>query len=297
MIFECVINVSVGNDHSELDSLFASSLSQNCLVDVHKDSDHNRSVFTFASKELGVIFRDAKALIDESFKSFDIAMHEGVHPRIGIVDVLPFVMYDERNGSLDLSNENEFLNDVKCFAEEIHKDFNVPIFFYDFVHEDQIRTLPEIRRNAFVNFAPNIGANEPHEKYGAIALGIRNPLVAINVNLHSKDLDLAKKLSKEIRESNGGVKGVRALGLELKSQNMVQVSMNIFDLEQANVGDVCVTVRNMAKDFDVESDVELVGLIPKFHFEKLSSEFLQWSKLTETSTVENHLSQVQPAEE
>ena len=296
MIFESVINVSAVSGHSALDSLFPIESDQHSCIDIHSDTDHNRSVFTFASRELESIFRDARLLIDESFKNFDINFHAGVHPRIGIVDVLPFVLYDEVSGPIDLSKEESFAEKIKKFALEINKEFEVPIFFYDFLAEDQIHTLPEIRKNAFIKFAPHMGKNEPHEKYGAIALGIRNPLVAINVNLDSKDLDLAKQLAKEIRESSGGVKGVRALGLKLDSQNKVQVSMNIVDLNQANVGDVCVTVRNMALDFGVSSEVELVGLIPKFHFEKLSPEFLQWSKLTETSTVENYLSQVQPAE-
>lgn len=296
MIFECVINVSASGGHSALDSQFTSKTSPHSCIDIHSDVDHNRSVFTFASRDLDLIFRDSKALIDESFKSFDISYHSGVHPRIGIVDVLPFVKYDEESGPIDLSNEDRFIEKIKTFALEINRKFDVPIFFYDFLHEDQVRTLPEIRKNAFIKFAPDVGKKVAHEKYGAIALGIRNPLVAINVNLDSNDLDLAKQLAKEIRESSGGVKGVRALGLELKSRNKVQVSMNIIDLNHANVADVCITVRNMALDFEVSSEVELVGLLPKFHYEKLSSEFLSWSGLTETSTVENYLSQVQPAE-
>lgn len=292
MIFHCAINVSASEDNIVNDlrnDICNSAFPQNSLIDIHSDNDHNRSVFTFASRHLEKVFNDAQKLVEQSFENFDIAIHEGVHPRIGIIDVLPFVKYDETNGVLDTQNDTKFLDSVKFFAQQIYDEFEVPIFFYDFASAGEVQSLPDIRKNAFKEIEPNIGANEPHERYGAIALGVRNPLVAINVNLVSTDLKLAKSIAKTVRESNGGVKGVRALGLELKSENMVQVSMNIVDLNKANVGDVCITVRNIASDFDVKSEVELVGLIPRFHFEKLSDDFLDWSGITEKSTIEFHI--------
>ena len=289
MIFESVINISAGDELGALALIKKSVSSQKSLIDIHSDIDHNRSVFTFASKNLDEVMRDAHSLISSSFECLDISSHNGVHPRIGVVDVIPFVIYDEEIGIIDITSQYKFIDEVKHFANEIYSTFKVPIFFYDFINEEAVRTLPEIRKHAFKGILPNIGMSKPHNRYGAIALGIRQPLVAINVDIMTNDLLAAKAIAKQMRESSGGIAGVRALGLPISSQEKVQVSMNIVDLDKVNAGDVCIRVKNIASDLGFESSVELVGMIPKFHFDQLSKEFLDWSKLDSSCIIENKI--------
>ena len=287
MIYECVINVSESKNSKILNEI-STKINENVLLDIHKDDDHNRSVFTLGSKNLQEIFSETKSLINSCFQNLDVNLHDGVHPRIGVVDVVPFVMYDENIGIINIDEQSEFLNSIQNFGKQINKVFEVPIFYYDFASNKK-HTLPQIRKFGFNDIEPDVGKNKPHEKYGAIAMSARQPLIAINVNLDSNDLEVAKSIAKLVRESSGGIPGVRALGLNLHSQSKVQVSMNIVDLKKANAGDVCVTVRNIAKDFGTDGEVELVGLRPKFHFETFSNEFLRWSNLDENGTIESRI--------
>lgn len=287
MIFESVINISVGNDLKAFNEIYNSVISQKSLVDVHRDVDHNRSVFTIASNNLSEVFHTCELLIEASFSNLDYSVHEGEHPRIGIVDVIPFVKYDEILGLINYETDLDFKNDVIDFAKKINSSYETPIFFYDYACTGEIITLPQIRKNAFKNLKANIGKNVSHSKYGAIALGIRNPLIAINVDLLTTDISIAKNIASTIRESNGGYKGVRALGIKLESQNRVQVSMNIVDLASANAGEICLKVKELATQANIQSEVELVGLIPKYHFDILSQDFLNWADLDINCTVEN----------
>lgn len=291
MIYECVVNIS-SCDNSLLVSKLENAVSEtenSILCDVHSDIDHNRSVFTFVSRDFISLKNIVKIFIEFCFSILDIRDHIGVHPRIGVVDVIPFVVYDEDIGEIDYAKYPEYIYSIHSFAESISSEFCVPIFLYDYADTKNQQTLPDIRKFAFNSIKPDIGNNFPHEQYGAIALGIRKPLIAINVNLESNDLSIAKRIAFDIRESSGGYKGVRSLGLNLNSKNSVQVSINIIDLLQTNISDVCLQVKKVADELNIKSSVELVGLIPKYHFVKLSAEFLEWSGLNENSIVENYV--------
>ena len=288
MIYESVINISAGNSIAKYKNVVSCITSSESLINTHFDVDHNRAVFTFASHDFDLVKKGAKKLINSSFENIDIITHSGVHPQIGVVDVVPFVKYDESGSEIDYTNEVEFVNKVQDFAVNINKEYDLPIFFYDYASK-QHNSLPSVRKHCFSLIKPDLGKLFPNPRLGSMSLGIRHPLIAINVNLHTQKLDTAKMIAKKIRESSGGHLGVRALGLSLPSQDMMQVSMNIFDIHKAKTDSICLEVRDLAEELNIKSDLELVGLIPKFHFETFSSEFIAWSNLNEESTIEFHL--------
>lgn len=270
MIFECVINVSEGKDKSGLEKI-ADFVGKE-VIDIHSDNDHNRTVYTLASRNLNELKKAAQALTSKVFEDFTFDGHIGVHPRLGLIDVVPFVSYDEVN-FVPTNNTIKAAIDFGTWAKE---KFGVEIYFYDFASESKT-TLPSIRKRESTNLK------------NAICVGARPPLVAINVNIQSSDLSFAKSIAKNIRESSGGLPGVRAIGLELPSKNIVQVSMNIVDLEIGNTENASFKIKEIAEGAGKFSEVELVGLVPRFHYDTWSDKFLEWSGLTPTCTVENRL--------
>ena len=198
-----------------------------------------------------------------------IADHDGVHPYVGALDVVPFVALGgtrvEQAQAADAARE---------FGRWWAESHDVPVFLYDDA-DPAGRDLPHIRRHAFRSRAPDFGPGAPHPTLGATAVGARRPLVAINVLLVTRDVAVARRIAREIRESDGGLPGVRSLGLMLASQNRPQVSMNLVDLDRTGIEDACLTVRDLAQreHTDVAS-VEVVGLVPRRELDRCSDEFL-----------------------
>jgi len=160
------------------------------------------------------------------------------------------------------------------------------VFFYDDADPDN-RALPAVRRDAFKTRRPDFGPDAPHPALGATAVGARKPLVAINLVLVTPDVTVARRVAREIRERDGGLPGVRALGLMLESLGRSQVSMNLVDLDRTGIEDACVAGRELARreQTDVAS-VELVGLVPRADLDRCSGEFLAWAGLDASATVE-----------
>ena len=283
MIYECVINISEGTN-VDLVAMIASAGGE-CVRDVHSDVDHNRSVLTIASQEIEEVTASAFGVVRTAIEHLEIDRHLGVHPRLGIVDVVPFVSYD--NAGVEPSQK--IIEAAQNFGAKVHEEFHIPIFFYDEASSEK-RTLPFIRKNAFSSIAPDLGNNMAHRTAGAMCIGAREPLVAVNITLETKDLALAQSIARTVRESSGGIKGVRAIGLLLENQNSVQVSMNIVDVVNVNTGEICEEVRAIADAHNVASSVELVGLVPQKQFEMWSHSFLNWSGLDVSCTVEQRLS-------
>ena len=271
MIYECVINVSNGQDELTLESL-ANNIGKTCL-DVHIDFDHNRSVFTLGGFNLNEVFESAQFLVERCYESFNFENHDGVHPRLGLVDVVPFISYDEETTIPSKETIEASIN----FGHWASEKYSTQIFFYDYASPEKV-TLPYIRKNAI----------HDSSAYGSMCIGAREPLLAINVNVDSCDLFLATNIAKAIRESSGGIKGVRAIGLKLSSQKKVQVSMNIVNTVDVNAGEVCLEIKRSALPNDCE--VELVGLVPMHQYEKWDNEFISWSNIDESFTVESRLS-------
>ncbi len=283
MIYECVINVSIAKEKALLDRVIDSAGDE--CIDVHQDLDHNRSVITLGSYSLSNVAESAYNVVEASIEKYEIANHKGVHPRLGIVDVVPFISYDETS----VKPTAETILASHEIGSKVHENFNIPIFYYDYASELKT-TLPYIRKNAFDKIKPDLGENSANEKFGTICIGAREPLIAINVNFDANDLTLAKKLAKNVRESTGGFKGVRAIGLELYSQNKSQVSMNIVDTKNVNLEEVLNHIIDSSDELDIKSEVELVGLMPQYVFETLSSDFRNDHGFSAKDTVEYRLS-------
>ncbi len=278
-MLECVPNVSEGRRPDVLDALAAACGPS--LLDVHDDLDHHRSVFTLAGPGMRDAETAASALARAAAEHVDLSVHDGVHPRLGVIDVVPFCALDE---------DHEVAADAAlAFAEWIAVDLEVPVFLYD--DADPLRrSLPELRRSAFSTRRPDLGPAEPHPRLGATAVGARPPLIAVNCWLDTNDLLVAREVARSVRETDGGLPGVRALGLLLESEDVVQVSMNLIDLPVTGLEDAVAAVRRDADrdGFDV-TKVEVVGLLPAAELERCSAEFRAWAGLGDDLTIEGRL--------
>ncbi|MGI8795920.1 MAG: glutamate formimidoyltransferase [Acidimicrobiia bacterium] len=278
-MLECVVNVSEGRRHDVLDAIGGAC--ERSLLDVHADPDHHRSVFTLA----GPAERDAEAaarsLARAVAERLDVSSHEGVHPRLGALDVVPFVALD---GDTFVA-----VDAARAFAEWIAEELGVPAFLYGDADRDG-RSLPDARRDAFTRRRPDHGPAHPHPRLGAVAVGARPPLVAVNCDLDRDDVILAREIAAQVRDRDGGLPGVRALGFELASRGRAQVSMNVTRLPVCGVERACTAVRRLAYEggADVEG-VELVGLVPAAELERCTPEFVAWSGIGPDQTIEARL--------
>lgn len=262
-----VPNVSEGRD-----ALTIRALADACRVpgvsvlDVHSDADHNRSVLTLAGEPLAL--QDALvALAGECIDRIDIRRQRGVHPRVGALDVLPLVAHDP--AQLPLATETAL-----GVGARLGDELNLPVFRYGEIASDPARTRPrDFRRGGLDELAhivdegelvPDAGPPRLHPSAGAVLLGVRGPLIALNVWLPDADIAIARAIADRVREAGGGLTGVRALGLYLPEAGMVQVSMNIEDYVAAPVPAVIAAVRREAERLGTwAGDAELVGLIPR----------------------------------
>jgi glutamate formiminotransferase len=279
-VLECVPNVSEGRDRAALGALAAACGPS--LLDLHHDADHHRSVFTLAGPGARDVEPAVRALALEVVTRVDLEQHEGVHPRFGALDVVPFV-------ALDPTGHAVAVEAAQAFGAWAVDELETPVFFYGHADEHE-RTLPSLRSTAFRSRAPDLVPTSARRGAGAIAVGARPLLVAINCELDRSDLTLARRIASKIRERDGGLPGVRALGLQLASRDRVQVSMNLVDLSSTGVQAACEAVRVLAQDAGAEvTDVELVGLVPAAELARCTAEFLAWSGLDHTRTIEHRL--------
>ncbi len=295
-MLECVVNISEGRRPDVVAALAAAC--ESALIDVHTDPDHNRSVLTLAGRR-DEVAEAAIALARLAVERIDLSAHSGVHPRLGAVDVVPFVPLDlsEARGrvaggppTLDGAGEA-----ARVWGERAAKELGVPVFLYG-TADPARRALPDLRRTAFRERRPDFGPSEPHPTAGAMAVGARPVLVAINCELAggggglAADLAVARAVAAEVRERDGGLPGVRALGFALESKGRAQVSMNLTDLASTGVEAACAAVRRAATERggDVTA-VELVGLLPAAELERCSEAFLAWSGLSAARTIEARL--------
>lgn len=231
-MLECVINISEGTRLDVVETIGRAAGRE--LLDVHTDADHNRSVLTVVGEQT------ARAVAAATVLTLDLGRHEGVHPRIGVLDVVPFV-------PLGTSTLDDAVAARDRFARWAGDTLGVPCFVYG-----PERSLPDIRRGAWTDLAPTTGPDHPHPTAGAIAVGARPVLVAYNVWLAEPDLDLARAVARDVRGP-----GIRTLGLAVGDE--VQVSMNLID----------PLVVGPAAAYDAVADrapvarAELVGLVPE----------------------------------
>ncbi|MEX1026010.1 MAG: glutamate formimidoyltransferase [Planctomycetota bacterium] len=264
-LIECVPNVSEGRDPRVLraleDAVRATGAS---LLDASMDPDHHRAVLTFVGLR-GDVLDAALGVLDEAIASVDLTRHDGVHPRIGALDVCPFIGVDA-----DPAVVRRLAHDFgACAAER-----GLPVFFYgDAALVEARRQLPALRpgggRRLLADLGrvpgllPDLGPTRPHPTAGAIAVGVRDFLIAFNVDLETDDLLIARRIAGRVRESGGGLPAVRALGLPLASEGRVQVSMNLCDWRRTGLARAFDAVADAAREHGVRvHSSELIGLAP-----------------------------------
>jgi glutamate formiminotransferase len=261
-VLECVVNVSEGRDLRVVDRIAAAAGPS--LLDVHSDPWHHRSVLTLAG---ALVEEAARAVAAEAVATIDLRRHEGVHPRLGAVDVVPFVPL--RGSSLE-----DAVDARNRFASWAGEELGLPCFYYG-----PERSLPDVRRRAFRSLAPDTGPAEPHPTAGACAVGARPVLVAYNLWLTSDaDVALARRVAATIRGPS-----VRALGLDLGGR--AQVSCNLIEPHVVGPAQVYDAVARLAP---IER-AELVGLVPNSVLEAVAPERRQALDLSEDRTIEARL--------
>ena len=243
-MFECVVNISEGRDVAVLDEL--SALAGGSLRDRHRDSFHHRSVFTLINEPPALV-ADVHALVRHAYQRLDLRTHAGVHPRFGVVDVVPFVALEP-----DRRDEARALRDAA--ARWFVTNFEVPVFLYGPLEDGEERTLPEIRRRAFSSLEPDLGPPRATPARGAVAVGCRAVLVAWNVWLRNVSLDEARAIASALRSP-----AVRALALPVG--NDVQVSCNLVDHSAVRTSQVYDHIASLVGG-DAIIRAELVGLAP-----------------------------------
>jgi glutamate formiminotransferase len=276
-MLECVVNVAEGRDRATLRALATECGA--ALLDVHADADHHRTVFTLAGPADADAIPAARALADAVEARVAVAGYDGVHPLLGALDVVPFVGLHETD-----TERADAVRAAREFGAWWAETHDVPVFLYDDA-DPSGRDLPRTRREAFTTRPPDFGPDAPHPALGATAVGARRPLVAINVWLASDDLGMARRIAASVRERDGGLPGVRALGLPVGSR--VQVSMNLVDLARTGVEAAVTEVHERARREPAEvASVELVGLVPRRELERCSAEFREWAGLDGDVAVE-----------
>lgn len=276
---ECVPNVSEGRDRAVIDRL--ASAAGATLLDVHVDPDHHRSVYTLAHDRPRVE-HGIRRMAEEALEHLDVTAHRGVHPRLGALDVVPFV-------ALHPGRREEAIDAARAFAGWLGGTLEVPVFLYGGV-DTAGRGLPEIRAAAFERIRPDHGPAAPHPTFGAAVVGERPLLVAVNCLLDTDDLEMAQAIATRVRERDGGLPGIRALGFRLESRRCAQVSMNVTDLTRTGVEEACTTVRARAEALGaIVTEIELVGLVPESEYESWSDEFREWSGVGADRTIEARL--------
>ena len=271
-MLECVANLSEGRRTEVIEHLARAAGPS--LLDVHVDPDHHRSVFTLAGPAADDAEAAARARARAAAGTLDLAEHSGVHPRIGAVDVVPFV-------ALAGSAPADAVRAAREFASWITAELGIPAHLYGEA-DPQGRTLPEVRART--------GDAAGGTALGAVAVGARPFLVAVNCDLERDDVEVARAVAGAVRERDGGLPGVRALGFRLASRERAQVSMNLVDLHATGLEEACWAVRRESRARGVEvAGIELVGLVPRTELTRCTPEFLEWSALDDASTIEARL--------
>jgi glutamate formiminotransferase len=294
-IVECIPNISEGRRQDVLDRCADAIRATGArLLDVKPDASHNRTVYTIAG-EPAAVRAAVHALFDTALPAIDLRQHAGEHPRLGAVDVVPFVPI-----------EGLTMADCVAMAKEVGAELaakhNLPIFLYeDAASSPARRNLEDIRRGEFEGLAkkmsgadwhPDFGPGQPHPSAGASVVGARMPLIAYNINLNTNRLDVAKKIASAVRHSTGGLRFVKAMGIELADRGIVQVSMNLTNYEKTPIFRVFELVKREAERYGVMVlESEIIGLVPQAALMASAAWYLQADTFTDQQVLENKLRQ------
>ena len=279
-IVECIPNFSEGRDNEVVERIMDALRNKEGvkLLDYSSDKDHNRTVVTI----VGTPEKVEEAVLDMAgrvYANIDMTKHTGGHPRMGALDVVPFVPISE-------VTMKECIELAKRVGKSIGEKYNVPVYLYEDAATSAGRqNLAVVRKGQYEGFfekikqsdwVPDYGPSEMNAKNGCVAVGARVPLVAFNVNLDTNNIEIANNIAKVVRHIGGGLRFVKAMGVTLKDRNIVQISMNLVNFEKTAVYRAFEMVKIEAKRYGVNVvGSEVIGLIPMAALVQAAEYYLQ----------------------
>jgi len=293
-IVQCVPNISEGRRLDVVESIIDQVRQTEGvqLLDYSSDYDHNRSVITYVG-DLASVQEASFRLTKEAVRLINMEEHQGAHPRIGAVDVIPFI-------PIEGVTMKECVDGAKVLAERIYQELGVPTYLYGEAATTLARkNLSNIRKGNYEGLKGSIGDEERHPDFGeprlhatagATVVGARMPLVAFNVNLGTNKKEVADAIARCVRERNGGFKNVKAMGVVLEERGEVQVSMNLENYQTTPIFRVLETIRREAARYGVPVvGTELVGLVPQQAMLDVAAWYLQLEGFNSNQVLENRL--------
>ncbi|HAX03617.1 MAG: glutamate formimidoyltransferase [Tenericutes bacterium GWC2_34_14] len=284
-IVQCVPNISEGRDLQKIERIIEPLRHQEGfkLISYEPDKDYNRTVITLIGDPDKMIIPLIN-FVQKAMEEIDMNQHHGEHPRMGAVDVIPFIPIQEM--TLD-----ECVNYAKSLADHVSFMYQIPVFLYAKAAQVKEReSLPEIRRGEFEGmkekiqdpmWKPDYGPSFIHPTFGVVAIGARLPLIAFNIDLNTMDEKIASAIAKAIRQSSGGFQYIQAGPATLVERGHVQVTMNILDYKKNPIYRILETVKMEAKRYQVNvMSSEIVGLLPKEAITDSLKYYLQTEKIT-----------------
>jgi glutamate formiminotransferase len=298
-VIECIPNVSEGRRLDVVEDV-ANAIRYTpgiTLLDRSADGSHNRSVFTFVG-DAAAVEAAVLALFECALARIDLRTHRGEHPRIGAVDVVPLVPLED----VEMPQCVEL---AKKIASRVAGRFQVPVFLYEEASANpRRRRLEQIRQGGLEALAarmtadewiPDFGPRQPHPSAGASVIGARGPLIAFNVNLATDRLDVAKRAAESVRESSGGLPGIKALGIELRERGIVQVSTNVTNFRETPLSDLFDAIEREAARYGVHVlGSELVGLVPSAALDSEIARRIQLNRSLDDIVLERQLARHRP---
>lgn len=294
-LIECVPNFSEGKNKQTIDTIhrLIQTHTDVTLLDFTPDADHNRTDVTLIGPPEAVK-AVALDIALTCVELIDMNKHKGEHPRMGAIDVVPFIPITEvsMEECIQLANE---------FAKEFSEKTNVPCYLYEeAAKQEKRRNLADVRRGQYEGLkaeigknpekVPDYGPNKIHPTAGATAVGARFYLIAFNVNLGTPTIKIAEEIAKAVRHSSGGFRYVKAKGFEIKERGIVQVSMNLTNYQKTSIFRVFETIKNEAERYGVPViGSEIVGLVPLEALADIANHYLRLEKFTVDQVVEKRL--------
>jgi glutamate formiminotransferase len=293
-IIECVPNFSEGRDLEKVERIVSAFRAKENikLLDYSNDKDHNRMVVTVIGEPEAI----RKAIIEAvgiAVKEIDLTKHKGQHPRMGAVDVIPFIPIK----GISVEEADALAKETgKIIAEK----YQLPVFLYEkSASADHRQNLATIRKGEFEGWIekmklpewkPDFGPEQRHPTAGVVAVGTRMPLIAYNVNLNTNQLEIADKIATKVRFLGGGLRFCKAMGVELKEKNQVQVSMNLTDYTKTSIYQAVEMIRFEAHRYGVSiAGCELIGLVPLQAVIDTASYYLGLEDFSMKQILESHL--------